>query len=243
MARIKFTTLLPEGAFFTQQYPASMYASEQSASGFELHDVDGDYLNYIEVHGRGLKYKNGYLVGGTVTGLDFKNGDGDDYVVVSGARQKVNGSYDISAFNATFAFMLATDGKDTALGHAGDDILYAGLGDNTLKGFAGDDMLLSSTGGRDVMTGGAGSDIFVLAAAKKLVVTDFDAVGGGVDQDYFCMMMTEGLDLRIYQNRRDTVLDYSDAASGQHATVTLKNVDRADFSLTDDVKSWDDVGF
>ena len=76
-------------------------------------------------------------------------------------------------------------GNDNLSGNAGNDKLIGGLGNDTLLGGDGNDLLdgWGQTGDLDVLTGGAGSDIFILGhwslgyyylGANNAVITDFD---------------------------------------------------------------------
>lgn len=73
------------------------------------------------------------------------------------------------------------NGKDTATGTAGDDLLLGGNGKDTLIGNGGDDTLMGGNGvdvlnggiGNDTLNGGNGNDIFVLAANGTDTIQDF----------------------------------------------------------------------
>ena len=73
----------------------------------------------------------------------------------------------------------------TLKGGSGDDIIIGGTGMETLVGNAGDDILLGGLG--DTLTGGTGSDIFVVTedtSSNVVTITDFDVVGTpGGDED------------------------------------------------------------
>lgn len=231
MARFKYTSLIPDDTFFAQQYPEVMAASDQTSKGFELHDPDGNYLNYIEVHGTGLKYKSGYLVSGTITSVEFKTGDGDDYLDITGIGRKIDAKMDLAEISPLDLWFFADKGNDKILGSSGNDVLYSTEGKDVINGYSGDDTLIQGGSAKTVMTGGKGSDTFVFYGSKKMVVTDFDAVGGGANQDYFYIPNTDAKP-RIYQDHHDTVLDY-----GHGVTIRLEDVSRKDFSLVDDVKA------
>lgn len=229
MAQIRYKELVPDMTYFAAQYPAEMFGTRQRASGFELHDPDGNYLNYIVVHGTGLKYKNGYLVGGTITGVEYKDGNGDDYLTVSHAKVKVTQKLDISDISLFTLYQTVEAGNDKIIGSNESDIMRSISGKNKLSGLGGDDTLIAE--GRDTLSGGQGSDFFVFSSGEKVVITDFDAVGGGQDQDYLFPLVGDGVAQRIYQHRHNTVLDF-----GKGHTLTLVGVDRDDFSTIDDFK-------
>ncbi len=68
-----------------------------------------------------------------------------------------------------------------ALGGSGDDLLVAGAGTTALAGGAGDDVLVGGgAGGAALLTGGTGSDIFVLSPhAGTIHITDYQV---GIDR-------------------------------------------------------------
>ena len=231
MAQIRYTALVPDDTYFTSQFPSDMFGSRQRASGFELHDIDGNYQNYIVIHGNGLKYRNGYLVGGTITGVEFRDGNDNDYLTITHASVKVTQKTDLADVQyAALAFYTAGEsGNDKITGSMQSDVLLSGSGKNTLLGRGGDDTLIA--GGYDTLTGGRGADIFVFMGSTKVVIADFDAVGGGENQDYLAYVTPDGSKPRVYQDHHNTVLDF-----GHRHTLTLLDVDRTDFSLTDDFK-------
>lgn len=231
MAKIQYTALVPDDTIFTSEYPQLSFASKEKESGFELHDPDGNYLNYVEVHGNGLKYRHGYLVGGTLTGVEYKDGDGDNYVTISHADYKVVDKFDLSSLMSAYPYLLEESGDDKITGSKESDVLYSHGGNDVMIGGKGDDTLVTGSNGHARMTGGQGSDTFVFENLTKAVITDFDANGGGKDQDYLYFENTNQITPRIYQDHHNTVLDF-----GHHLTVTLLDVDRADFSLVDDIK-------
>ena len=106
--------------------------------------------------------------------------------------------------------------------------LWTGKGDDLIKSYAGNDSV-NGEGGNDVMVGGAGSDHFFFNLGGKGgtdIVKDFDAKGGGENQDYIATDFEEVLS--IEQVGDDLVLDYGDGN-----TLTLLDVDKSDFSQAD----------
>jgi Ca2+-binding RTX toxin-like protein len=140
--------------------------------------------------------------------------------------QKIDLSDVVSA--APTFYLAGESGNDSILGSMESDVLIGQTGKNTLRGLNGDDTLVSN--GRDTMTGNRGSDTFVFTGLGKAVVTDFDANGGGKNQDYI-YFQDSSVKPRIYQDHHNTVLDF-----GQGHSLTLTGVDRADFSLANDFK-------
>lgn len=229
LARIHYTTLLPDDTLFTNEYSDVVAGSKLKKNGFELHDPDGNFLNFIEVHGTGLKYKHGYLVGGTITGVEFKDGNGNDYLTLDHAHVKVTQKLDLSETFPGFPYFMAEAGNDMIVGSKEADVMFSEAGKDKLTGLNGDDTLVAL--GQATMTGNNGSDTFVFYGLAKVLITDFDAVGGGQDQDYIYFSDQGDSKPRIYEDHHNTVLDF-----GHGHTVTLLNVGRADFSLADDYK-------
>jgi Ca2+-binding RTX toxin-like protein len=126
-------------------------------------------------------------------------------------------------------YYLAEGGNDTIVGSSESDVLISSGGKNDVKGLGGDDTLIAY--GRATLTGNKGSDTFVFTSLGKIVITDFDANGGGKNQDYLYNLVPDSAKPRIYEDHHNTVLDY-----GHGHTVTLLHVDRGDISLVDDFK-------
>ena len=82
------------------------------------------------------------------------------------------------------------------------------------------------------MTGGAGSDTFIFEGKFSFggadghdVITDFDANGGGANQDYLNVI---GEVTDIYRDGKNTVIEVD-----HDLTLTLLNVKRSDISEAD----------
>lgn len=137
--------------------------------------------------------------------------------------------------------MVMNKGKITGNVHlgGGDDVINTSKGrlDGIIDGDAGNDTLIGSkfrdqiVGGEgdDRLTGGAGSDFFeFLPHAGKDVITDFDAIGAGIHQDYLLLSAGMTYTERSAHHGRDTVLEF-----GNGDTLTLSQVHASDFSKAD----------
>ena len=150
---------------------------------------DTDTSFEIEIIGKNLKFENGALVSGTVKKLIFEDFEQLTYATFSGE------------FNAKKLAALGTDSVSAIVQKlsSGDDRIIGTADNDYLEGFGGKDILLGGAGsdilwggaGRDRMTGGSGSDYFwfddkntTSPGDGHAIVTDFDANGGGVNQDY-----------------------------------------------------------
>jgi Ca2+-binding RTX toxin-like protein len=101
-------------------------------------------------------------------------------------------------------------------------------GEDTLKGSRRGDTLIGGTDD-DMLTGGKGSDMFEFKPADgEDIITDFDALGGGNKQDYLSLLAGMDYTERSARGGKDTVLDF-----GEGHTITLRDVNRADFSNAD----------
>lgn len=226
MAKVRVTTYVPDGETFLQPFDDPLFLDTYSKTRLRLSE-ENDGTDYVVFHGKNLTYNKGYLTGGTVTGVEFKNENGDDYFTATNVTFKVEQKIDLAQTHMYVIFELPLIGNDIVNGSREGDLLYGGGGKNTLNGLNGDDVLVSGHF-KDTMTGKLGSDIFYFSYdTLKVVVTDFDAVGGGAAQDYFYFDQNE-LHARIYQDGDDTVLDF-----GDRRTMTLLDVDRGDISMAD----------
>lgn len=121
-------------------------------------------------------------------------------------------------------------GKDTFHGSKVGDVVNAGAGADRLFGGGGEDGLAGEAG-NDTVVGGGGSDQFVFRKGyDQDVVTDFDAKGGGHDQDYVLVVADAEFD--IVGHGRDTVIDF-----GHGDTLTLLDVRKSQVT-EDDFQRW-----
>jgi hypothetical protein len=224
MATIAYTKFVNDDEFFITPYKDLLFGIQEGKSGFRLR-TEEDGREYIVLYGIDLHYKHGFLVSGTITSVEFKSGQYNNLMTAADMQFTITEKLDLSAVSAYQIYQMTLAGNDTVTGSKESDVLYGGVGRNNLTGFNGDDVFLG--GDHDTMTGNLGSDTFVFfSGSKKIVVTDFDAVGGGDAQDYF--YYDDTLAPRIYQDHHNTVIDF-----GHHHSMRLLNVHRGDVSMLD----------
>jgi len=133
--------------------------------------------------------------------------------------------YDVLEVTLTDHGLDGLGGNDLLLGADSDDGLDGGTGNDWLFGGDGNDNL---TGGRgnDILTGGDGLDAFVFGGKSgKDVITDFN-----VDEDVLLIAKSKNIKnvadviKHAKQHGDDLVITL-----GKGQTITLKNVDKADF--------------
>lgn len=110
---------------------------------------------------------------GNDNGCDLDGAGGDDMI------RSGNGSDNLSGGDGDDVIR-AWAGDDQVDGGAGDDLLNGHSGEDTIVGGAGNDTLHSGEGSDDdVLTGGAGGDMFVLEFSRTdtrtITVTDYSA--------------------------------------------------------------------
>jgi Ca2+-binding RTX toxin-like protein len=179
----------------------------------------------VVFNGRDLSYRNGKLIDGIVTKITFENANGDDLGVISNLHLDLPGKIDTLP-GILKLLAIALRGHDTIIGSREGDHLVGGAGSDEIVGLNGRDRIFGSTG-NDVLTRNLGSDLFFFEDGHgRDIVTDFDAVGGGLDQDYLMNLTNGGYDIRSRGN--DTVIDFGDGDK-----IVLLNVASTDVSAAD----------
>ncbi len=130
-------------------------------------------------------------------------------------------------------YIAGENGADTLNGGKGDDVLYGGgLDDSldTLNGGEGDDILWDRGRGNDILTGGAGADIFLLQYRNPLalpVIKDFNVAE---DKIYFTRfpagdsaraITRDGAKLKVGNVAAVEIHDGANGASPSQATAIL----------------------
>jgi Ca2+-binding RTX toxin-like protein/subtilisin-like proprotein convertase family protein len=168
---------------------------------------------------------NGTSLANTIDGgkgNDIINGDaGNDILYGSAGNDQISGS----------------SGNDKLYGEDGNDILKGEAGDDLLDGGDGNDKLYSSgSGDDDTLTGGLGSDIFVIGndIISNDVITDFDIsdpnekidLSNFVAAKHGFSTLAKISDLNITQVGSDAKIAFSNSSK----TLTVKNVKVSDLT-------------
>jgi len=111
------------------------------------------------------------------------------------------------AEDSTYAGLSGSDGADTLIGNAKDNVLAGNAGNDDLQGGGGDDRLIAGTG-TDILAGGAGAD--TLDVRGKVNVSDRLSGGEGIDT----LLVEDG------QNLTGAMLSGIEKLSGS-GTVTI----------------------
>lgn len=213
-----------QSALYSFNYAAfQWYIKDFSKTTVVLGVVDADYELFIT--GTGFRQKKGELIDGTITEMQSLDQNGDLWASISGAKYEIKNAFPDAQLDIFARSLLKRD--DQLTGNENADQLFGFGGNDRIRGMGGDDVLVSNLG-QDKLTGGAGSDTFLfLQAAKgsKMIVTDFDADGGGLEQDY---LWFEGKAWKAYQTGDDTKIEVDGGG-----VVVLKDVDRGEISIVD----------
>ena len=205
MAKLKINALVPDSNNFLEPFDGDVAFGNHSASSATFLETSGDGDYYV-LKGRGFSYDGSTLLHGTITSVTFFNSEGVSYAQVTGlalnaARLERNPDIDLGDLMEK-----AMRGADRVLGSAGDDFLI---------GFAGN----------DVFTGGKGSDRFYCDSRGNDVITDFDAKGGGDEQDY----VSVGAGGTTVRDGKNTVYQYENGHTLTFIGVRYTDLDVGDF--------------
>ena len=231
--------------------PLNIQDDKSSLTKVVMKDGNLNGADKIEVSGSGLKWVGNFLTEGNITGLSFagKGDPGPAYVELKGLSLTVadfNAAYNETGLDGVYD--LLTRGNDTVTGSKisdyissgdGKDTVKAGIGNDTVLGGAKGDKLYGEKGndyiwgdsGNDRMWGGPGSDKFQFQEGDgKDVIVDFDAKGGGKNQDYIALYEGETFSIKNANKGRDTLLDFGDGD-----TLLLLGVHKSDFTKGGDI--------
>lgn len=231
MAKIAPTYFLGDlGTLKFQYTPDDMHTLMDLSNDRRAVYLDEDGGQKLILKGENFAYLDGDLLQGSVHKIIFKDNDGNTTEVVSGVDFKAKQLDDLLTNGSNLGEFIEKiqSGKDTYNGTALADLAWAGKGGDRIFGRGGDDSI-NGEGGNDRMTGGAGSDHFFFMLDGKGgtdVITDFDAVGGGTNQDYIGADFDDVLSIK--QVGDDVVLDF-----GGGNTLRLLDTDKSDIGKAD----------
>ena len=189
--------------------------------------VDTESGDRIVLEGTNFSYHGGALVGGTITDITFNGSEGGAFATITNAAYDADNLASVLTNNGVQDMLRAAfKGDDHLIGSNARDVLWGAAGDDSLRGRGAHDTLEGGKGD-DTLSGGKGSDIFIFDNGDGTDrVIDFDAIGGGKDQDYIGVQSMNDFTLR--RSGADTVVDF-----GNNDTITLVGVHRSDVSHAD----------
>ncbi|MGV3551124.1 calcium-binding protein [Rhizobium sp.] len=251
MAKITYEAGLGNYGEIQDFYDAGLNLQNNKSSPTKVVYKDtGAGSDKIDVLGTGLEWDGDFMTAGTITGFNFTNQDGNvKYMTLRGLSLSVedfNGAYVGDGLQGVIDLVLR--GNDTITGSKksdlissgdGKDTVKAGIGNDTVLGGAKGDKLYGEKGndyiwgdsGNDRMWGGPGSDKFQFQEGDgKDVIVDFDAKGGGKNQDYIALYEGETFSIKNANKGRDTLLDFGDGD-----TLLLLGVHKSDFTKGGDI--------
>jgi Ca2+-binding RTX toxin-like protein len=233
MAKIVYTNLALEG-FAAIRTMSDMFRAETRSGAAQ----EGDEVVFTDTRGHklvfqgeGLVYNGSVFTGGTVKTILITNGDDEDYVRATKVNRDAVDLYtalDSDDFTDTMFTQVVNTGKDTYVSSDDGPLVSAGKGNDTMIGGDGRDGL-SGNKGNDRLTGGGDSDFFVFSKRDgKDVITDFDARGGGLEQDYIFTTeaMIEGAEFR--KSGKNTLIDFAGKDEILLLNVKPNQVDESD---------------
>lgn len=224
MAKVNYTGNLGEYTLYDDFYGMAYLGHDKGTAIYA-----SNASRHIEISGS-LKYdEDGSIDGGKVNAVTFYD-DRTDSICAKVTGLSFN-AVQLDAFlraNQTHHFVEKIFSRnDTINGSKLDDGSLDGYnGSDRINGKAGNDVI-NGNGGNDRMTGGVGSDLFVFQdLSGRDAITDFDAKGGGLDQDY---IQADVDDIRmIVKSGHDAIIKF---VGGDQ--VTLLDVRPADITPDD----------
>ena len=152
-------------------------------------------------------------------GNDLIFGDtGDDFIDGGNNNDEINGSF----------------GDDNIIGGRGADQLIGGVGNDTLDGGGGNDLLIgidisnplvAGISEIDVLTGGSGRDIFVLAEAGSLFYDDGDSLSAGEEDLAIITDFNPNQDfIQLLGSEQSYTLDFFNTVAGSIDATLSFNV-------------------
>lgn len=229
MAKVEYFENLADFSSFNAWTYANL-ALGPGASSTHASYTDSSTGAQIVIEGQNLAYTQNAITAGSITSLTLADEDGGALITYS-ALDADGADWDDTFAELGFSKMIQylQRGNDQVIGSAvgealdgwdGKDVLRAGEGDDYLLGLAGNDKLFGEAGndrlygydGNDRMTGGEDSDTFFFSGVTdKDVITDFDARGGGDEQDYLNIRSSETFTIK--KSHGDVLINFVDGDS------------------------------
>jgi Ca2+-binding RTX toxin-like protein len=222
VSKNRFHTASPSEDYITY-YGPTFTLDDHSGSSVTLFDWNG---GAITLKGKGFAFTGDHeIVRGTVSSIVFGNEEGAIFARSTGHNFRIAEAAgdDGLSIGELISAMLAKN--DVITGSKDSDILYGEFGNDRIDAGAGNDTVYGQLGD-DKITGGKGRDLFVVGIWNgHTVITDFDANGGGEQQDY---MYAYGHDFEEKKKGKDLLLIFDD-----DTRVTLLGVSKAEFDSSD----------
>ena len=226
MSKTQFYAASPSDDLF-QHYQYEFTVDVHSSSSVTLLDGHG---GKITLSGNGIVFDaDKDMIQGTVTSVSFGNVDGAVFAKSTGNNIRVASLDEDDSGLAYVDFLEAIHTKnDVILGSNEADYLYGLNGSDRIDGRGGNDNIFGDSDG-DRLTGGKGSDQFSFTLGSgKVVVTDFDAVGGGDKQDY---LYAYGNPYTVKKKGDDLVVTIDNDTQVVLLSVSKKDFDAGDFMI------------
>ncbi|MCV3766099.1 calcium-binding protein [Rhizobium sp. TRM95796] len=226
MAKVTLYSRLGKYGELDSFYNPNKIGLERAKDSIVIYN-DSDGGEKIKIMGSDLSVnKLGLITAGTVTDVTFSSKNTSPLLKVEDVdidAKTFVGILKKQGVEAAYEFAL--NGNDVITGSLISDSIYGGGGKDTIKAGAGVDHIEGGRG-NDRLSGEAQSDHFIFNDGDgKDTITDFDAVGGALAQDYIDTDLTA---LTIKQSGANTIIDF-----GGGDTITLLGVKATDVDSSD----------
>lgn len=233
MAKVKYTNRLGPYGELSDLYTDLFHIDITETTKTKAVCEDTGTGNKLILLGSKFTYDEFGMTGGTITSIVFETENEKRIAVVNHGRwdpQDFITAYGTDGFDGMVAFVLR--GKDTMIGSKLGDLLAGETAADKILGGKGRDLIYGEEG-NDRLTGGPGSDTFFFQPGSgKDVITDFDAVGGELNelkQDY--LNLPFDTEYTETPKGKNLFLDFGDGD-----TLTLLGVKAKDFG-DEDIRS------
>jgi Ca2+-binding RTX toxin-like protein len=230
MAKIKLNVALGEYGDLEDLYTSIGNLELTTHVATKAVYTDSESENKLILLGKDFVYDGDVLESGTITTIAFQNAENKRVATVNHGKwdpADLLTAYGVDGFDGMVAYVLK--GRDTMLGSKLGDLLAGEAGNDKILGNRGHDLIYGQAG-NDRLTGGRGSDTFFFEPGLgKDIITDFDALGGDLKQDYLNLPFE--VEFTEIQKGKNLVLDF-----GEGDTLTLLGVKAEDFG-DEDIRS------